>query len=225
MNANMCHGRRRRGCPRQPTSRSRPGRKTSPRCRRSPSSSRTCATTCTTAASRTGDRWMRKHIDPYARWAMAHNSLLIVTFDENAGGTVNSIATLLVGAGVRPGVYNERLNHYGLLRTIEDMYGLPPLGYAADANRCAASGPQPPARRRPPRRPAHQRRRSRAGTRLGVLGTTAHVDEPLAHRAPAVGRAGARPRPRATRSSARPSSSRPAGAADRVVAGATAPTG
>jgi len=83
---------------------------------------------------RTGDRWMKKHFDRYARWATRHNSLLVVTFDENAGGTVKSIPTSIVGANVRPGVYGERLNHYGLLRTIEDMYGLPALGRAATAS-------------------------------------------------------------------------------------------
>ena len=83
---------------------------------------------------RTGDRWMKKHFDRYARWAQRHNSLLVVTFDENAGGTVKSIPTIIVGANVRPGVYTERLNHYGLLRTIEDVYGLPALGRAATAS-------------------------------------------------------------------------------------------
>jgi len=52
---------------------------------------------------RTGDRWMEKHFDRDARWATRHNSLLIVTFDENAGGTANPIATIIVGKNVRPG--------------------------------------------------------------------------------------------------------------------------
>ncbi len=83
---------------------------------------------------RTGDRWMRKHFGRYANWAQQHNSLLIVTFDENAGGTAHSIPTIIVGANVRPGVYTERLDHYAMLRTIEDMYGLPRLGRAASAS-------------------------------------------------------------------------------------------
>jgi acid phosphatase len=83
---------------------------------------------------RTGDRWMKKHFDRYARWAQRHNSLLVVTFDENAGGTVKSIPTIIVGANVRAGVYSERLNHYTMLRTIEDVYGLPALGRAASAS-------------------------------------------------------------------------------------------
>ena len=82
---------------------------------------------------RTGDLWMKKHFDRYARWAPRHNSWLIVTFDENAGGSVKPIFTIIVGAEVRPGVYGERLNHYKLLRTIEEAYGLPPLGRAKAA--------------------------------------------------------------------------------------------
>src|SRR4030095_15883324 len=79
---------------------------------------------------RTGDRWLEKHFRRYARWAPRNNSWLIVTFDENAGGSAHSIPTIIVGANVRPGVYAERLDHYGLLRTIEDAYGLPALRHA-----------------------------------------------------------------------------------------------
>ncbi|SDS72879.1 Phosphoesterase family protein [Friedmanniella luteola] len=81
----------------------------------------------------TGDTWLQKNLDGYARWAMTHNSLLVVTFDENAGGTVNQIATVVVGQKVRPGLYAEWMNHYTLLRTLEDAYGLAPLGFAAQA--------------------------------------------------------------------------------------------
>jgi len=80
---------------------------------------------------RTGDRWLRKHFDHYLQWAQRHNSWLVVTFDENAGGTVRPVPTILVGAGIRPGRYTEPMNHYTLLRTIEDAYGLPALGRAA----------------------------------------------------------------------------------------------
>jgi Phosphoesterase family len=83
---------------------------------------------------RTGDRWLKKHFDRYARWAPRHNSWLIVTFDENAGGSAHSIPTIILGANVRPGVYTERLDHYGLLRTIEDAYGLPALARAKSAS-------------------------------------------------------------------------------------------
>lgn len=43
----------------------------------------------------------------------------------------NQIATIFYGAGVKPGRYPERINHFNVLRTVEDMYGLPPAGAAA----------------------------------------------------------------------------------------------
>ena len=29
------------------------------------------------------DDWLRQHIEPYRRWALSHNSLLIITWDED----------------------------------------------------------------------------------------------------------------------------------------------
>jgi acid phosphatase len=82
----------------------------------------------------TGDAWARRVLDPYVTWARAHDSLLIVTFDESEGGSAaNHIATFVVGAGVRQTSVNQRIDHYSVLRTLEDMYGLPPLGEAANA--------------------------------------------------------------------------------------------
>jgi phosphatidylinositol-3-phosphatase len=80
----------------------------------------------------TGDQWMRDHVDDYASWAGTHNSLLIVTFDESASSSGgNGIVTLFTGAMVEPGRYGERIDHYRMLRTVEDMYGLAPLGRSA----------------------------------------------------------------------------------------------
>ena len=88
------------------------------------------------------DDWLRQHIEPYRRWALSHNSLLIITWDEDddaytpvkdaAGATVakryiNLIPTIMVGAGVVPGDYSQHIDHYVVLRTIEDFYGLAPL--------------------------------------------------------------------------------------------------
>ena len=67
------------------------------------------------------------------RWAQTHNSLLIVTWDEDDGSENNRIATIFIGPMVRKGVYAQRIDHYGVLRTILEMYSLPPLGRSADA--------------------------------------------------------------------------------------------
>jgi acid phosphatase len=88
----------------------------------------------------TGDRWMKKHLDRYSRWPTHHNSWMTVTFDENAGGTVNPIPTIIIGDHVRPGRSAEKIDHYTLLRTIEDAYGLPALGCGRCVPHCRGSG-------------------------------------------------------------------------------------
>ena len=75
-----------------------------------------------------GDAWLKEKIEPYARWALTHNSLLIVTWDEDDGSELNRIATVFVGAVVKHGRYAQRISHYNLLRTVEEMYELPHLG-------------------------------------------------------------------------------------------------
>ena len=40
---------------------------------------------------------------------------------------------IFYGAHVRAGTYSERTNHYGILRTVEDMYGLAHAGASAKA--------------------------------------------------------------------------------------------
>jgi acid phosphatase len=79
-----------------------------------------------------GDTWAAAHLDPYARWAATHNSLLIVTFDEDEGtGTATGrIPTILAGDHVRPGRYGGPVDHYRVLRTVEAAFGLPGLGLA-----------------------------------------------------------------------------------------------
>lgn len=78
-----------------------------------------------------GDNWARQQLPGYLDWARTHNSLLIVTFDEEDGTSANHIPTLFVGPMVRPGEIADRIDHYSILRTIEDMYQLAPIGDSA----------------------------------------------------------------------------------------------
>ncbi|MEY9930447.1 hypothetical protein ABH926_005094 [Catenulispora sp. GP43] len=80
-----------------------------------------------------GDTWLQNNLDGYAQWAKTHNSLLVVTWDEDDSSQSNQIPTIFYGAGVKAGQYSETINHYSVLRTIEDMYGLPYAGNAANA--------------------------------------------------------------------------------------------
>ena len=80
-----------------------------------------------------GDSWLRKHLSGYVNWAMKHNSLLILTWDENDGSPGNQIPTIFVGEMVKAGKYRVRIDHYNVLATIEAAYGLHRIGHAARA--------------------------------------------------------------------------------------------
>lgn len=74
-----------------------------------------------------GDTWLKNNLAGYVSWASSHNSLLIVTWDEDDGSENNRVATIFVGQMVKAGQYNEHITHYRILRTIEAMYGLKPI--------------------------------------------------------------------------------------------------
>lgn len=80
-----------------------------------------------------GDAWLRANLDSYVQWAKSHNSELVLTWDEDDNDAANQIPTVVVGAGVRPGQYDERIDHYSVLRMLEDFYGLPHAGSSASA--------------------------------------------------------------------------------------------
>ncbi|MGH7635386.1 MAG: alkaline phosphatase family protein [Gemmatimonadaceae bacterium] len=84
-----------------------------------------------------GDTWMKKNLPAIMKWNAAHDGLLIVTWDEaapDAEGT-NHIATLLIGPMIKPGRYDQHIDHDDVLRTIEQIYGLPCI-----ANACGKTG-------------------------------------------------------------------------------------
>jgi hypothetical protein len=83
----------------------------------------------------TGDTWLQNNLGGYATWAKTHNSVLIVTFDEDNSLSGNRIATVLSGQPVTVGsTSSTSYNHYNVLRTIEDMYGTSHAGNAASAS-------------------------------------------------------------------------------------------
>lgn len=79
----------------------------------------------------TGDNWLKSKLSAYAEWAKTHNSLLIVTFDEDDSSTsANLIPTVFYGAGVKVGNVADNVNHYYILATLQGFYGLPSLNAA-----------------------------------------------------------------------------------------------
>ena len=113
-------------------------------------------------AIQNGDAWLQANLDAYYQWAVANNSLLIITTDEdstadwitpplaatnadaftspilgpnpNGPSGPNQITMIFAGAGIIPGNYSEGpgVTNVNLLRTIESIYGV------------AASGAQSP---------------------------------------------------------------------------------
>ena len=80
-----------------------------------------------------GDNWILNNLGGYIEWAKTNNSILILTFDEDDNFSGNHIFTLIVGEPVLPGSYSSRIDHYNVLRTIEDMFSLPYAGASASA--------------------------------------------------------------------------------------------
>ena len=78
------------------------------------------------------DRWLRHSMGGYISWARTHHSLFVVTFDEtDYAGT--RIPTIAVGQGLGHHRSGQRIDHYNLLRTIENGLHLPPIGAARHA--------------------------------------------------------------------------------------------
>ena len=96
---------------------------------------------------RKGDRWLARTVPRIVQSASyrAGHTVLFVTFDEGEGGSSNTcatnqadvgchVATVIVSPSTPAGRRSAELfNHYSLLRTTEDLLGLPPLGGARGA--------------------------------------------------------------------------------------------
>jgi acid phosphatase len=78
-----------------------------------------------------GDAWLKAHVGPIINWAMKHNSLVIITWDESDDAIDNHIPTIFVGPMVRWGRYDTPISHYNVLRTIEDLYKTQHAGRSA----------------------------------------------------------------------------------------------
>ncbi len=79
-----------------------------------------------------GSNWLKGFLEPLRKnEAFMKGTLIVVTFDESRNDSNNHIYTVLLGDMVKPGEYNENYNHYSILRTVEDNFG---LGTLADGD-------------------------------------------------------------------------------------------
>ena len=81
-----------------------------------------------------GDTWVQNNLNNYIQWCKSNNSLFILTFDEDDASQSNQILTAITGENICGGNYNQRITHYNLLRTIEELYKLPYAGISADSS-------------------------------------------------------------------------------------------
>jgi hypothetical protein len=79
-----------------------------------------------------GDTWLKDHLGDYQTWAQTHNSVLVVTWDEDDRSASNHIETVITGEHVAHAASSTRITHYNVLHTIEEAYGLPQLGPVAE---------------------------------------------------------------------------------------------
>ncbi len=76
------------------------------------------------------DAWLKGFLSPLlGNPSFTKDTLVVTTFDENGRGWGSQIYTAFVGPMVRAGIREGgRYDHYSLLRTIEENYGIGSLG-------------------------------------------------------------------------------------------------
>jgi hypothetical protein len=80
----------------------------------------------------TTDAWLAREVPALlaSPGFAGSRSLLVITYDEGAGGS-ERVATIFAGSGVKTGFHSgATYDHYSLLRTIENLWGLAPLADA-----------------------------------------------------------------------------------------------
>lgn len=80
-----------------------------------------------------GDKWFKTNMMPLVDWAKnpANNTLVIVIWDEDDGSSSNNIPLLFCSGLVSGGNCTGTVNHYDILKTVEDMYGASLCGSAS----------------------------------------------------------------------------------------------
>jgi phospholipase C len=83
-----------------------------------------------------GDAWLARWMPRLTGSAVYRlgATAIFITYDEDDYGEDNRVYTVVVARSVRPGTVSETpFTHYSMLRTNEELLGLPPLGEAATA--------------------------------------------------------------------------------------------
>ncbi len=77
----------------------------------------------------TGDTWLSNNVPPILNSpaCTADKCLLILTWDEDDNSASNHVLTIFAGSGAKTGGATSAAlyNHFSMLRTVEDIFGLP----------------------------------------------------------------------------------------------------
>jgi hypothetical protein len=79
-----------------------------------------------------GDTWLSQELPRIIEYANTHDAVIFLTWDE--GSSTNLIPFLALGAHVKPGTSNVMYTHSSLLKTTEEILGVPVLAKVQDAN-------------------------------------------------------------------------------------------
>ena len=81
-----------------------------------------------------GDAWLASNLPPLIDYANAHNGVIFIVWDEPEGGS-SLIPFFAIGPQVKPGYTSTvAFTHSSLVKTVEEIFGLPILPTVAGAN-------------------------------------------------------------------------------------------
>jgi phosphatidylinositol-3-phosphatase len=78
-----------------------------------------------------GDAWLASNLPSILAFDATHKGLLILTWDEDHHDADNHIVTIAIGPTARAGQSDQPINHYSVLSTVTDLFGLQPLDNAS----------------------------------------------------------------------------------------------
>lgn len=93
----------------------------------------TCPSGITSSPNiKAGDTWLSQELPRIIEYANMHNAVIFLTWDE--GSSTNVIPFLALGSHVKVGASTVMYTHSSLLKTTEEILGVPVLAKVTDAN-------------------------------------------------------------------------------------------
>lgn len=80
---------------------------------------------------RAGDTWLSTELPRIITYAQTHDGVVFLTWDE--GDATNLIPLIAIGTHVKPGMTATMYNHSSLVKTVEQLLGVPVLPAVASA--------------------------------------------------------------------------------------------